>query len=104
MRSTCAGRGLRTVRDGAVVCRLEVAVGREGVADSRVLGFDEMVGLGVVEALLSGLASIFPGPVFGERDAYIAGDGAVGLAGPRANQIRRGLALRLHLHLQQCDS
>lgn len=54
-----------------------MAVGREGVADSRVLGLDEMVGLGVVEALLSELVSIFPIPCLGERDTYIAGDGAI---------------------------
>jgi hypothetical protein len=41
----------RTVCDGAVVCRLEVAVCGEGVADTRVLGLNQLFVDRVVEAL-----------------------------------------------------
>jgi hypothetical protein len=53
-----------------------------------VFGLNEALADRVVKALMGVLASTLL--QFGRWDAHIAGDGAVGLAGPRADQICRG--------------
>ena len=50
-RFRISGGEVRTVRDGAVVCLIVVAVGSEGVADAGVLWLGEFLVDGIVEAL-----------------------------------------------------